>query len=235
MTHTTYDAQFNSPASAAPRRSRTLLKVGIAVMVAAVIAMAFLIPGLISAAGNPYGESAQQLPANRYGTFQVANAGIHHVYVEQIGAAPTTPDLVLGTPEGQRITPRSGAEESYNLNTRFGKRIADFDAAAPGKYRIITANAPAGSRIVITQVSVAGSIAGIAARGVGVLGAGFLMLVGIVLTIVGAVRSRQPKPVVSYGIPSQRHDILGQPHATPGLDPAAPNRAYANTTRFTVN
>lgn len=204
MTYTTYDAQFNSSVTVAPRRSRTLLKVGIAVLVAALVAMAFLVPGLVTAAGNPFGESAQQLPANRVGNFAVTRAGTHHVYLEQTGTAPTTaPDIAFLGPDGQRITPRPGGQETYNLNARFGKLIADFDAPGPGRYKVATVGAPDGSKIVITQVSVAGSIGGMVGRVFGLFGAGFLLLVGIVLTVVGAVRSRQPRPVAGYAAPGQ--------------------------------
>lgn len=184
-------------------------------------------------------DDLQRVPINGGGVVRIDDTGSQTIYAEKVSTSGGTsfntstygtyaPDVavrVIG-PDGGDVTVKTpGTTETYTYDGRDGVSIGRFDAATAGEYRIVT-RAEDGGFQPYTTIAVGQGLewSGIGAILGGVFGGGLVVLIGIILVIVFAVRRSRSKKRIAQA---------SAPYPAPGGGwPAAPGYApsgYAPT------
>lgn len=186
--------------------------IGVLLIVGGIIlAIALVVVGVRSLVDGFDG--LQQVPLNGGGVVEIEDTGTQTVYAERY-TSETGSSFNTGTasfsnfgpaitvqitgPDNQPIEfqPLSGSE-TYVHNHREGVRIGQFEAATPGRYRIDPAGEPNGYQSVAVGSGL--KVEGIGAILGGVFGGGLVVLIGIILVIVFAVRRSRSKKQIAQG------------------------------------
>lgn len=198
-------------------------------------------------------DDLQTTPINGEGIVRIEETGTQTIYAERpnygggssfntgttfSGYGPNVVVRVIG-PDGNDVpVSTGGSNETYTVNDREGIKIGTFSASAEGEYRIISRAQDNNGNWNQLAVGQALDISGIGAILGGVFGGGLVVLIGIIVVIIFAVRRSRSKKRINqasgpypggYGAPG-----MGWP-AAPGYAPsgygapAAPNPAVWGT------
>ena len=181
-------------------------------------------------------DDLQRVPISTGGVVRIEDTGTQTIYAERITSSGGTsfstntygvytPNIALRVtgPDGGEVTvDTGGSTETYTYDGRDGVSIGSFQASTPGEYRIETRAEDGGFQPYSTlAVGSALQWGGIGAILGGVFGGGLVVLVGIILVIVFAVRrSRSKKRIAQASSPYPGAGPGGGWPAAPGYAPS---------------
>lgn len=197
-----------APSAPAPQKPKGAIGIwiGVLVIIAGIVLGIVLVVAGAKSLLNGFGD-LQRVPINGGGVVRIEEAGTQTIYAERPSTSSGTsfssgsfntfaPDVavrVIGPGEsGDVVVNTGGAQETYTYDGRDGVSIGTFYASAPGTYRIVT-QLQDGSSWNMIAVGTGLELSGIGAILGGVFGGGLVVLIGIVLVIVFAVRRSRSK------------------------------------------
>lgn len=161
-------------------------------------------------------DDLERVPIDGGGIVRIEDPGTQTIYAERpssqggssfstntfSGFGPNVAVRVIG-PDGVDVpVSTGGATETYTFDGREGVSIGTFDAATDGEYRIVTRNQDGASgvgRYTTIAVGTGLELSGIGAILGGVFGGGLVVLIGIVVVIIFAVRRSRSKKRLAQG------------------------------------
>ncbi len=181
-------------------------------------------------------DDLQRVPIQGGGVVRIEESGTQTIYAErpstQGGSSFSTntfsgfgPDVAVQVvgPDGVEVNVSTGgSSETYTYDGREGVSIGSFFASSAGEYRIVTRGEDSGTgRYTTIAVGHGLELSGIGAILGGVFGGGLVVLIGIIVVIVFAVRrSRSKKRIAQAAAP-----YPGSYNGPGGGWPAAPGYA----------
>lgn len=209
-----------SPATAATEKPKGAagIWIGVVVIIVGIVLGIVLVVAGAKSLVDGY-DDLQRVPIQGGGLVRIEDTGTQKIYAERpstqggssfstntfSGFAPNVAVRVIGPDGGDVTVNTSGSTETYTVNGREGVSIGQFDAATEGEYRIVTRTEDAGSGVggyTTIAVGTGLELSGIGAILGGVFGGGLIVLIGIVLVIVFAVRrSRSKKRIAQASAP----------------------------------
>lgn len=177
----------------------------------------------------------QRVPISGGGVVRIEEAGTQTVFAERpysgSGSSFNTSSFSTGRPNvavriigpGQSDIPlnTSSTSETYTYNGREGVSLGTFYASAPGTYRIVTQPQDGGGSWNMIAVGELFELSGVGAIVGGIFGGGLVVLIGIVVVIIFAVRRSRSKKSLMPAVAPYPSTYGG----APGGWPAAPGYA----------
>ena len=181
-----------------------------------------------------------RVPINGGGIVRIEQTGSQTVYAERpavgsgssfstgttfSGYGPNVAIRIIG-PDGSDVSfNASGPTETYTMDGREGVKVGSFYAATTGEYRVVSRAQDNNGNWQRIAVGDAIELSGIGAILGGIFGGGLVVLIGVVLVIIFAVRrSRSKKRIAQASSP-----YPGAYGAAGAGWPAAPGYAPAGT------
>lgn len=208
------------PAAPAPAKPKGAIGIWIGILLiigGIVLGIALVVAGARSLLSGF--DDLQRVPIDGGGVVRIDEAGTQTIYAERpssqggssfstntfSGFGPSIAVRVIG-PGGDDITVNSGGStETYTYNGREGVKIGSFYAPVEGTYRIVTRNQDStttGGSWSTIAVGDALELSGIGAILGGVFGGGLVVVIGLIVVIIFAVRrSRSKKRITQASAP----------------------------------
>jgi hypothetical protein len=157
-------------------------------------------------------DDLQRVPIAGGGVVRIEESGSQTIYAERpssgsntsfssstfSGTGPNVAVRVIG-PGGEDVTVNTSvARETYTYDGREGVSIGTFPASTPGTYRVVS-QLQDGSGWTTIAVGSALELSGIGAILGGVFGGGLIVLIGIIVVIIFAVRRSRSKKRLIQG------------------------------------
>ncbi|HWJ97148.1 MAG TPA: hypothetical protein VNQ33_03245, partial [Acidimicrobiales bacterium] len=205
------------PAVAAPAKPKGAIGIWIGVLlivVGIVLGIVLVVAGVKSFA-NGFND-LQHVPINGAGIVRIEGTGSQSIYAERptstggttfntstgttfSGYGPNVAVRVIG-PDGRDVAVRvPSGREDYRADYREGVRIGKFDAPVEGEYRIVSRLQDPNGNWDEIAVGHAIELSGIGTIAGGIFGGGLIVLIGIIVVIIFAVRRSRSKKQISQG------------------------------------
>ncbi|MGN6695344.1 MAG: hypothetical protein ACTHN0_14305 [Aquihabitans sp.] len=234
------------PAATVPEKPKGAIGIwiGILCIVGGVVLGVLLVIGGVRSFADGI-DDLQRVPINGGGIVRIEDTGSQSVYAERpsfgssgfssgtsfSGYGPNVAIRVIG-PDGQDIdVTTSSGSETYTLNQKEGVKIGAFNAPVEGEYRVVTRLQDNNGNWQEIAVGHALELSGLGAIAGGIFGGGLVVLIGIILVIVFAVRRSRSKKRINqasgpypgaYGGPGGGWPVAPGYAPTPGYAPQAP-------------
>ncbi|WP_421119568.1 hypothetical protein ACE2AJ_19745 [Aquihabitans daechungensis] len=212
------DAPASSSTPAAPEKPKGAagIWIGILLILAGIILGIVLVVSGAKSLISGF-DDLQRVPIQGGGVVRIEEPGTQTIYAErpaaQGGSSFSTntfsgygPDVdvrVIGPDGGELTVDTSGVTETYTYDGRDGVSIGEFDAPTAGEYQIVTTTEDLGfGQYNTLAVGTGLELSGIGAILGGIFGGGLVVLIGIIVTIIFAVRrSRSKKRIAQASAP----------------------------------